>query len=127
MMSNEEDQELEDFIQDWHWDEKSHKFAQELGRYLFQFIDHLAQQGLSEQTVRKHADNCWCFGISECQYGYRDEFSPDAVFNELDAPYENVFRRKVSDSRYAINSYRATWRKLYKYTKSLGYFEHEQS
>ena len=40
-MADELDQELEDFIQDWHWDEKSHKFAQELGTYLFQFIDHL--------------------------------------------------------------------------------------
>ena len=40
-MSKEENQELEEFIQDWHWDEKSHKFAQDFGLYLFQFIDYL--------------------------------------------------------------------------------------
>jgi hypothetical protein len=31
----------------------------------------------------------------------------------------------VSDSNYAINSYRVTWRKLYIYTKALGYLENE--
>ena len=119
-MSNEENQELEDFIQDWHWDETSHKFAQELGLYLFQFIDYLDEQGLSEKTVRKHTDNCWCIGILECQYGYKDEFSPDAVFDSPYASYEYEFRRKMSDSKYAMNSYRSTWRKLYKYTVSPG-------
>ena len=64
-----------DFIQDWHWDETSHKFAQDFGLYLFQFIDHLHEQGLSEKTVRQHTSNCWCIGILECQYGYKDEFS----------------------------------------------------
>ncbi len=121
-MSNEENRELEDFIQDWHWDEKSHKFAQELGLYLFRFIDYLDEQGLSAKTVRKHTDNCWCIGILECQYGYKDEFSPDAVFDSPHASYEYEFRRKMSDSKYAMNSYRSTWRKLYKYTESLGIF-----
>jgi len=37
--------------------------------------------------------------------------------------YENEFRRKVSDSKYALNSYRATWRKLERYVLSLGYEE----
>ena len=26
-MNKEENQDLENFIQDWYWDEKSHKFA----------------------------------------------------------------------------------------------------
>ena len=125
-MSNEENQELEDFIQDWHWDEKSHEFARNFGLYLFQFIDHLSEQGLSEKTVQKHTSNCWCIGILECQYGYKDEFSPDTVFDGPHSSYEYEFGRKMSDSKYAINSYRSTWRKLYKYTESLGYLEHEQ-
>lgn len=124
-MMNAENQELEDFIQDWHWDEKSHKFAQNFGLYLFQFISHLHQQGLSEKTVRKHRNNCWCIGILECQYGYKDEFSPSAVFSSPKAWYEYEFKRKVSDSKSAINSYRATWRKLYQYTKALGYLDKE--
>lgn len=125
-MSNEENQELEDFIQDWHWDEKSHQFAQNFGWYLFQFIDHLSEKGLSEKTVQQHTNNCWCIGILECQYGYKDEFFPGVVFRSPEAWYEYEFKWKMSDSKYAINSYRATWRKLHKYTKELRYLEHEQ-
>ena len=124
-MSNEENQELEEFIQDWHWDEKSHKFAQDFGLYLFQFIDYLYDQGLSEKTVRQHMGNCWCIGYLECGYGYKDEFASGAVFSGPDARYEYEFKRKVRDSKYAINSYRSTWRKLYKYTKALGYLDNE--
>ena len=125
-MQDEEKQELEDFIEDWHWDEKSHKFAQDIGTYLFQFIDHLYEQGLTKKTVQKHIDNCWCIGILECGYGYKDEFSAGDVFYSPEASYEYEFRRKMSDSNYAINSYRTTWRKLYKYTKALGYLDNEQ-
>jgi hypothetical protein len=32
-----------------------------------------------------------------------------------------LFQFKVSDSKYALASYRATWRKLEKYIDSLGY------
>ena len=92
--------------------------------FLFQFIDYLCEQGLSEKTVRQHTSNCWCIGILECQYGYKDKFSPGAVFSSPDAWYEYEFKRKMSDSKYAINSYRSTWRKLYKYTKALGYLAH---
>jgi hypothetical protein len=125
-MSDGDNQELENFIQDWHWDEKSHELARNLGQYLFQFIDHLSKQGLSEKTVRQHNGNCWCIGILECQYGYRDEFFPGVIFSSPDACYEHQFERKMSDSQYAVNAYRATWRKLYKYTKELGYLDHEQ-
>lgn len=125
-MSNEANQELGYFIQDWHWDKISHKFARDFGLYLFQFIDHLSDQGLSEKTVRMHSSNCWCIGILECQYGYKNKFSPGAVFSAPEALYEYEFTRKMSDSTYAINSYRSTWRKLYKYTRASGYLDNEQ-
>ena len=51
-------QEIEDFTEDWYGDEKSHKFAQDLCKYLFQFIDHLYKQGLSEKTLQMHLSNC---------------------------------------------------------------------
>ncbi|PJH75017.1 MAG: hypothetical protein CO064_08890 [Anaerolineae bacterium CG_4_9_14_0_8_um_filter_58_9] len=114
-------EELEKFIQDWHWDEASHEIARQMGAFLFQFLDHLEASGLSRQTMRKHESNCWCIGWLECGYGYHDSFTP-AIF--LGGPsYENEFRRKVSDSKYALNSYRATWRKLERYVLSLGYEE----
>jgi hypothetical protein len=45
-MSNEENQELEEFIQDWHWDEKSHKFAQDylLDGWRRRAIEHCLHQ-----------------------------------------------------------------------------------
>jgi hypothetical protein len=106
--SDEDTQEIEDFIEDWYWDEKSHKFAQNLCRYLFQFIDHLYEQRLSKKTAQKHLDNCWSIGLLECGYGFRDEFSPGDLFNAPEADYEIEFKRKMSDSNYAIKSYRST-------------------
>ena len=58
-------------------------------------------------------------GILECQYGYNANFSPDIFICE-EAPYLYEFKRKHSDSKYAIDSYKATWRKLTKYVKTLG-------
>ena len=114
------DQEIENFIGDWHWDKKSHAYARELCKYLFQFIGDLEKQGLSEKTIRKHTDNCWHIGVLDCNYGYRKKFSAVDVFYSPEADYEIEFMRKMSDSKYAINSYRSTWKKVYKYTKSLG-------
>lgn len=113
--------ELEKYIQGWYGDEVSHEMARQMGTFLFQFLDHLDDSNLSEQTMRKHESNCWCIGWLECGYGYHDSFSP-VIF--LSGPsYEYEFRRKVSDSQYALNSYRATWRKLERYVLSLGYVE----
>lgn len=123
--SDEDKQEIEDFIEDWYWDKKSHKFAQDLCKFLFQFIDHLYEKGLSEKTVQSHISNCWSIGILECGYGYKDEFSPGEIFYSPEADYEYEFKRKMSDSNYAIKSYRSTWRKLYNYTKSLGFISDE--
>jgi hypothetical protein len=49
-----QDPELEAYIADWYGDEKSHKFARQVGRFLFEFLDSLDDSNLSEQTIRKH-------------------------------------------------------------------------
>ena len=111
------DADLEDYISDWHWDEASHVYARQVGVFLFQFFDYLDASGLSHATIRKHESNCWCIGWLDCQYGGHTIFTPD-IF--LGGPfYVSEFKRKVSDSNYAINSYQATWRKLEKYVRSL--------
>jgi hypothetical protein len=117
---NAADQRIERFIEDWYWDDKSHKYAKELCKFLFQFLDSLKQQGLSEATMRKHTSHCSLIGSFECGYGYREEFFPGVVFSSPEANYMYEFKRKVSDSKYATDSYRLTWRKLYTYTKQLG-------
>ena len=33
-----EEQGLEEYIEDWHWDEQSHEFARQVGAFLFQFM-----------------------------------------------------------------------------------------
>jgi hypothetical protein len=104
------------YIKDWNWDADSHEFALQMGAFLLQFIDHLRSSGLSQGTIRKHESNCWLIGSFECDYGDHDAFTP-AIF--LDGPgfiYE--FERKVSDSRYAIDSYESTWRKIEKYVRA---------
>jgi hypothetical protein len=123
MTDQEKDQEarrLEAYIEDWHWDEPSPQFARDIGVYLFRFMDYLHKLGLAERTVRKHTWNVWLIGILECQYGYRNEFSAAESFGSPWASHEYEFRRKSTDSKYALESYRATWRKLHEYTRALG-------
>ena len=37
-----DEEELENYIFDWHSDKQLHKFAQTISMHLFQFIDHLS-------------------------------------------------------------------------------------
>ena len=124
-MNDDEKEELEDFISDWHFDKKSHKFAQDIGIYIFQFIEDLCKQGLKDKTVRKHIDNCWAIGMLECGYGYRKKFLPGDVFYSDKADYEYEYGRKFTDSDYALKSYHSTWKKIYLYTKKLELIEDE--
>ncbi len=119
-MNKVEKEKLEYFIEDWHWDKKSRKIARQMGELIFQFINHLKEQGLSERTIRKHESNCWNIGKFECDYGYNNSLSP-SLFADEESDYLNEFKKKVSDSASAVNSYKATTKKLARYVKSLGY------
>jgi len=111
---------LEDFIADWYWDKKSHQYAQKLGLFIFDFFAHLEKQNLSEKTIKKHKDNCWLIGNFQCGYGILEkEFSIQDIFYSSEANYEYEFQRKVSDSTCAINSYRSTWKKLFKFAQQI--------
>ncbi|MEM6265288.1 MAG: hypothetical protein AAGI38_22495 [Bacteroidota bacterium] len=111
--------EIEVFIDGWHWDEPSEQLAFELGKFLFSFISYLEEQKLSDKTVKTHVENIRFIGLFEMSYGFRDEFDPE---NLEDGPnYEYEYDRKVSNSKYAIKAYEATWRKLDKFIKSGEY------
>ncbi len=114
---SELNEDIEEFIEDWYFDTASHDFAKTLGTFLFEFFDTLEQAGLSEQTIRKHVDNCWAIGKLECDYGSHNTFSPRLF--KGDPAYLSEFKKKHSDSTYAVNSYKTTWRKLRKYAESL--------
>lgn len=43
---------LENFIESWYWDEKSHQYAQQLGLFIFDFIDDLSKQNLSKKLFK---------------------------------------------------------------------------
>jgi len=108
---------VEEYIKDWNWDEASHEFAVQMGIFLLEFIDSLHTSGVSPKTFRKHKGNCWLIGSFECDYGHHDTFTP-AVF--LDGPgFVYEFKHKVSDSKYAIASYKSTWRKIEKFVRAL--------
>lgn len=109
-------EEIKRYVSDWHWDENSKKYAYDMGKLLFSFMDYLADQNLSEKTKRKHRNNVYCIGMFETVYGYNNEFYPKNLEGEPNFLYE--FKRKVNDSKYAIQSYKSTWKKLDKYIKS---------
>jgi hypothetical protein len=112
-----DNQRAEEYIKDWNWDENSHEFALQMGAFLLQFMDHLRSSGLSQETVRKHENNCRFIGWLECDYGYHDTFTPAIFLGSPKFLYE--FKRKVSASRYAPASYESTWRKIEKYVRAL--------
>jgi hypothetical protein len=108
---------LEEYIEDWHWDEPSREFARQVAAFLFEFMDQLEATGLSKPTLRRHESNCWAIGYLMCNYGYHDTFSVQIFAEGPSYLYE--FKRKFSDSKYAIASYQATWRKLARFTRSV--------
>ena len=112
-------EEIKEYVDDWHWDENSEKYAFEIGKFLFSFIDFLEDQKLSEKTKRNHRDNVYLIGMFETGYGYNEDFSPENLEDGPSFLYE--FERKISVSKYAIQSYESTWRKLDKYIKSGEY------
>jgi hypothetical protein len=113
----EVDKDLERYIEDWYWDEASHTFARQVGDFLLGFMGELRVSGLSKRTVRRHIRNCWLIGKFVCDYGYYEHFSPDIFLGE--PRYLAEFKRKVSDSPWAIKSYMATWRKISHYVREL--------
>ncbi len=111
--------QIEKFIGDWHWDEKSHAFAFEMGAFLFGFMDFMLESGLSDKTINKHKSNTWCIGNFSCKYDFHEQFSPQ-IF-KYPPFHETEFKRKVSDSAYALQSYQSTCNKLAKYVKDEGW------
>ncbi len=111
--------EIEEFVDDWHWDENSHNYAFGLGKFLFSFMDYLNEQNLSERTKRRHLENLGLIGMFAIQYEYMDEFYPEDI---EDGTYNvDVYERKVSDSHSAVKGYITTCNKLDKYIKSKTY------
>ena len=110
--------EIEEYIIDWHWhwDKKSKKYAFNLGKFLFAFIDYINDSNLSERVKRMHKSNVYLIGMLEAGYGNGDVFNYE---NLTDGPfYIYEFKRKVSDSKYAVQSYKSTWKKLDRFIKS---------
>ena len=108
--------QIDDFVNDWHWDEDSKIYAFESGKFLFSFLRYLESKNLSERTIKKHENNIFFIGTFDASYGYHEVFS---YKNFEDGPHNLYeYRRKVSDSKYAIQSYKATWKKLDKYINS---------
>lgn len=117
-------EEIDNYIMDWHWDEKSYKFAFELAEYLFAFLDDVEKSGASERTFKKHRSHCGLIGSFICQYGYHDKFSP-SVFAY--PPYHDFeFSRKVSSSKSAMSSYESTCNALEKYALKRGDLNYEE-
>jgi len=110
----QEEEDLEYLIEDWYWDKKSYKFARSMGIFMLGFFVYLRRLKLSESTIRKHESNCELIGKLISDYGFHKTFTPDIFSGEPDHLIE--FKRKISNTKYMVESYKATWRKLAKYS-----------
>ncbi|MDX9719673.1 MAG: hypothetical protein RBU37_02930 [Myxococcota bacterium] len=102
---------VENLIEDWYFDEKTYRYAKALGSVVQRFVASLEKQ-FSESTVHKHLDNCKHLGFLECRNTSRVRFSAQRFFLSEEAPHEDLFIEKVSRSRYALDAYKATWKRL---------------
>lgn len=111
--------EIEEYIIDWYWGVDSHKHALDLGIFLFSFMYYLDDQDISASTRKKHEENVWLIGKFECDYGYRKEFNFQNLAGGV--AYDIEYKRKISSSKYALQSYKTTWNKLDRYIKNKKY------
>jgi hypothetical protein len=114
-------QQIEQYISDLHYNEQTKIFAFEVGKFLFAFIGYINSTDFAEKTKREHIRNVKLIGHFECGYGYTEEFEP-SIF-EYGPHYVYEYERKVSSSKFAMQSYAGTWRKLDKFIKSGEYVE----
>lgn len=114
-----DDEELEEMIAQWHWDEPSHAFARQVGALLLDFMNYLATQRLSESALRRYEKNAWLIGKFTCD-AHRAELYTPALFAGPPA-YLAEFRHEVGDSAVALNAYQATWRRLARFIREQGY------
>ena len=97
MGTNKEFEEhLEYFIQDWHWDKKSHEFARKMALFMFGFFEYLKSQKLSESTRRKHESNCQLIGkfVAEklifAVYRGQPSLHETCVFSDISQTHSNL-------------------------------------
>lgn len=110
---------FEKFIKELSWDEKSKKYAFEMGKIIFSFIDYINSQDLSEKSKRNHIGYAYLIGNFDINYGFTEIFILDDFANSGGYTYE--FEYKVSDSKYALRDYKSTMNKLCKFITSGKY------
>ncbi len=121
-MENQILKDIEDYAERWSWDDDSKKYAFELSKFLHAFTNYLNDLDLSESSKKKLISNVQLIGLFETQYGLNDSFSP---LDLTDGPlHEYEFERKVSNSKSAIQSYSATWKKLDTFIKTGIYLQY---
>ena len=113
--------DLQDLIQNWRQDERSHVFVRHLGAYLLRFMDFLAATERSGKRLSRREGYTWVIGKLICEYGDYATFSP-SIF--LGGPrYLAEFQEKMGTAPEALAAYRSTWRKLEEYVRAMGYKE----
>ena len=112
-------EDLEKFISDYHWDKSSKIYAYELGKVLFSFLIYLKGQDLKPESLRKHRSNLSIIGFFVAKDAYHDKFQPEDILDY--SFYLSEFKIKISDSAYAIQSFKSTGRALNKYIESKQY------
>ena len=87
------------------------------------FIENLAEQGLSQKTIKSHMDNLWFLGSEIIRAVHFDEdqrkLSPIELLlehvSEIGGPYVHQWDPQDKTDRSNIKSYDASCRKLYNF------------
>lgn len=114
--------EIEDFIEDWYFDDDSYQHVFDCGAFILGFTRYLDTLNKSERSLNKHRENVYLIGHFYCNYN--EELEKPFVCEDLEGGFffsSFHFERKVSNSESAINGYSATWNLLDKYITSKTY------
>ena len=126
-MTEEIKKEIEEYVSDWVFDEKSKIYAFQFGKFLFGFMDYLDSLNMSDRTLNGHKDNLYLIGLFELNYGYNHEEPFDVNNFANGVKYDYEYSYKVSDSPTSLSRYSATWNYLAKYIKTKAYLEFQIS
>jgi len=113
------DQEIEEMITDWYWDEESHAFAHQIGALLLDFLNYVEATRVTKQSLRKYETGCWLIGKLTCKCRGDKPFTPDMF---LGGPhYLDELRQEVGNSSSIVSAYQTTWRKLERFLRTQNY------
>lgn len=106
--------EIEEFIKDWHYDDKSYTISLKLGTFLLEFIEYLKDKRIGNKKIQEYRNYCQIIGKIELDHGYRNDFKEEMFLNG-EIKNELEFKKKMGDSENKLKLYKKTIEEIKKY------------